>query len=43
MDIPALLSDIKNKTKNGVNEAEAKALLREFDVGGKGVGCRTGA
>jgi len=32
MDIPALLSDIKNRTKNGVNEAEAKALLREFDV-----------
>jgi acyl-CoA synthetase (NDP forming) len=32
MDIPALLSDIKNKTKNGINEAEAKALLREFDV-----------
>ena len=32
MDIPALLSDIKNKTKSGVNEAEAKALLREFDV-----------
>lgn len=32
MDIPALLSDIKNKTKNGINETEAKALLREFDV-----------
>lgn len=32
MDIPALLSDIKNKTKTGINEAEAKALLREFGV-----------
>ncbi len=32
MDIPALLSDIKNKSKNAINEAEAKALLEEFDV-----------
>ena len=32
MDISALLCDIKNKTKNSINEAEAKALLKEFDV-----------
>jgi acyl-CoA synthetase (NDP forming) len=32
MDISALLRDIKNKTKNSLNEVEAKALLKEFNV-----------
>ena len=32
MNIPALLADIKNGAKTGINEAEAKALLKEFGV-----------
>ena len=32
MDISALQRDIKNKTKNSLNEVEAKALLKEFNV-----------
>ena len=32
MNIQALLADIKNGAKTGINEAEAKALLKEFGV-----------
>jgi acyl-CoA synthetase (NDP forming) len=32
MNIGRLLVEVKNKTKAGLNEAEAKALLREFGV-----------
>ena len=32
MDVPAWVSEIKNKSKKAVNEAEAKTLLKEFGV-----------
>lgn len=32
MDIDKMLADLRNKNKTGLNEAEAKALLREFGV-----------
>ena len=32
MSIQTLLADIKNMAKKGLDEAEAKALLKEFGV-----------